>query len=271
MKKEGVCFLTGKRGGFVKAHIIPEALTKPSIAGEHFIQAGRGERPVKRWTSWYDPSLVTVEGEKILAAYDSWGIAELRRLKLVWSSWHNGKTPEFADWQPMGDTGHGVRIIEYSEGEKLRLFLLSILWRAAASRLPEFRNVRLAAGQLRRLGQMLVNQTSSPDYLFPACLVQLSTYGPRHNYTPTADRKSTGSTKRKSDRIFRFYFDGLILHFHRDLNKPSWKSMGDMAVQPGKQLGIITVPYEISRQVEILDHETNLAELEWSDVIRKLA
>jgi hypothetical protein len=61
----GICKLTGKRGNFVKAHIIPKALTRPAEKGLPFVQGGQGSRPVRRWDSWYDDHLVIQAGENI--------------------------------------------------------------------------------------------------------------------------------------------------------------------------------------------------------------
>ena len=267
----GTCRLTGKSGNFVKAHIIPEALTKPSVPGESFIQAGQGDRPVRRWTSWYDQNLVTSDGERILSDYDNWGIAELRRLNLVWSSPATKNVKDFADWKPTNDHGHGVRIFEYHDGNKLRLFLLSILWRAAASRMPEFKHVRIPERQLKQLGKMLLDQNAKPHFLFASCLIQLTTVGPRHNFTPMAGKKRAGIKKKDQTRIFRFYFDGLALHFHRDPSLKEWRSMGDLCIQEGKQIGVVTVPYERSMQHEIMEREAALAEADWPSVMFRLA
>jgi hypothetical protein len=84
--KEGICKLTGEKGKFVKSHIIPAALTTPEGTGP-LTQGGRGRPPIRRWSSWYDPCLVTQAGEAILAEYDNWAIQELRKNKLIWSSW----------------------------------------------------------------------------------------------------------------------------------------------------------------------------------------
>lgn len=271
MAKYGVCRLTGKTGTYVKAHIIPEALSKPSIPGDPFIQSGQGQRPVRRWTSWYDENLVTSEGERILSDYDNWGIPELRRLNLVWSSFQNSKATGDGDWKPMGNDGHGVRIFDYADGDKLRLFLLSILWRAAASRLPEFKNVRIPDRQLRRLARMLVDGNPKPYFVFAACLIQLTSVGPRHNFTPMAGNKRVGSSNKEKIRIFRFYFDGLAVHFHRDPSITEWKGMGDLCVQGGGQIGVITVPFQLSMQNEILEREVDSAATDWSQVMFRLA
>jgi hypothetical protein len=267
----GKCRLTGKLGNFVKAHIIPEALTKPSIAGESFIQAGQGDRPVRRWTSWYDANLVTSDGERILADYDSWGIAELRRLNLVWSSLGNSKVVDREDWNATGNEGHGVRIFDYDNGDELRLFLLSILWRAAASKMTEFKYIRIPGRQLDQLGKMLLNRDPKPYFLFAACLIQLTSIGPRHNFTPMAGKKRSGPSKKDQTRIFRFYFDGLAVHFHRDAVVRQWRQMGDLCIQNGKQIGVVTVPFESSMQNEVMEREAERAEAEWPEAIFRLA
>lgn len=269
MGKIGRCKLTGATGRLVKAHIIPEALTRPTIAGQPFIQAGQRDRPIRRWTSWYDPNLVTSEGEALLAEYDNWGIAELRRLGLIWSANANDVAKQ-SDWNKIGQAGHGIRIMPYQNGDKLRLFLLSILWRAAASQLPEFRQIRLPTRQIAKLGDMLISKKSSPYYIFPATIIQLNGDGPRHNFTPLAGKKRLASTENRFVRIFRFYLDGIAVHFHRDINIPQWRSMGDLCIQNGNQLSVITVPFEISLQNEILERETSQVESDWGAILQRL-
>ena len=66
----GQCKLTGTRGRYVNAHIIPEALTETLWNSKPLTQIGRYGRRIKRWTTWYDSRLVTAEGEAILARYD---------------------------------------------------------------------------------------------------------------------------------------------------------------------------------------------------------
>ena len=65
--RTGMCKLTLTYGKFVKSHIIPEALTETSWGGSPLTQPGPNGRRIRRCTSWYDPQLVTTEGEAILA------------------------------------------------------------------------------------------------------------------------------------------------------------------------------------------------------------
>lgn len=93
-----ICKLTKKTGKFVKSHIIPKALTKPEISGAPFVEFGMNYKQSKRcYSSWYDNNLVTREGENILSDYDDWAIRELRKNKLIWSSWESNKRLNEAD------------------------------------------------------------------------------------------------------------------------------------------------------------------------------
>jgi len=253
LPKMGVCQLTGAYGRYVRAHIIPAALTKPASKGKPYLQGGEGSRPIRRWTSWYDEQLVTAEGEEILSDYDHAGINELRRLKLIWSSW---ESDDLRTADMLGEpTAHGLRIIEGADGKALRLFFLSILWRAAATALPEFRPIRLRQRESQLLRDMLLRSSPDPQWLFPTVLAQFSTRGPWHNQTPLAGRKPIEREGRKPAqvRIFRFFFDGLAVHFHRDRSFKQDSGMGAMRVGADKGLGVITLPFEDSFQRENLE------------------
>ena len=149
--RQGRCSLTRREGQFAKCHIIPEALTRPSTPGNPWFQySGADPRPpVRRWTSWYDLRLVTTEGERILSDLDNAAVVELRKHKLVWSGWGDASVLP----TPIALTGAvptGVRVVEGVDGRTLRLFFLSLLWRAAATSLPEFKEVAVPPDDRRQ-------------------------------------------------------------------------------------------------------------------------
>jgi len=271
LKNGGICRLTGERGKFVKAHIIPAALTKPTIAGMHFVQVGESSRPIKRWTSWYDKNLLTSKGEAIFEKYDQRGIEILRKHGLVWSGWNSQDIPKFENNNPIDEAGRGIRIFEKIEADELRMFLLSILWRAAATKLAEFKEIQLKQGQLNKLKKMLLTENPNPNYVFPICLLQFTTAAPRHNHTPLAMKKPL-SWDNPNDvvRIFRFYFDGLVVHFHRDLDVKNWKKMGGLCLNSQEKFGVITMPYELSKEFEMLEHTKLEAEHNYGSLIELL-
>jgi hypothetical protein len=174
---EGICSLTKRRGKFVKAHLIPKALTKPAVAGFPFVENMPGGRPARKWNSWYDSKLVTAEGEAVLAALDNWAIPELRKQKLVWSGWGPLQSlPHGHDHDPIRNTGFGLRKVSGLDANRLRLFFLSLLWRAAASTHYGFAEIKLPPQELEELREMLLaNDPGAPTY-FAIHLIQISTF-----------------------------------------------------------------------------------------------
>ena len=187
--KYGVCKLTGLPGQFVKAHLLPRALTKPAVPGAPFVEnGGNGRRPKRAWSSWYDTALVTADGETILAEFDNWAIPELRKHKLIWSGWGPLQTLPFGpDHDPIPGTDWGLRRFKGADFKKLRLFFLSLLWRAAAS--TRFAEITLPPEELSELGSRLVARNSDPAAYFAVHLIQLSTLGEAHNLAPLSRTK----------------------------------------------------------------------------------
>lgn len=255
-----LCKLTGERGRFFEAHLIPKALTKPDGNGLPFIQADIGRRAIRRWSSWYDKQLVTQSGEDILSFSDSWAIPELRKHQLVWSGWGPTQVPPGIQmhagiWAatPM-NSNWGYRLIKGINPGRLRLFFLSLLWRAAATDRPEFSQVVIPQGDLEKLRLMLIRSNPDPLSFYPTELCQFSTMEVIHNRAPIAMLKTikdqTGEEKFDVP-MFRFYFDGLMAHVHRtesSHDRTAW--FGSSIVGAGDQLVVANVPFENSFQHE---------------------
>ena len=212
--ESGICKLTGTHGPFVDSHIIPRALTRLSKTGEKYVEAGIGLGVQRRSDSWYDQKLVTQTGEDILSDIDSKGINELRSHRLVWSGWDSD------DWLGAGELlaaeSHAKhRLIRFTHPDELRIFFLSLLWRAAASTRPEFSEIVLTENDLEDLGRRVLHQDPGPPQDYPIQLFQLVTRGVAHNRTPLLERKRVinpdGSIGSEISYV-RFYFDGLVSH-----------------------------------------------------------
>lgn len=253
-KSIGRCKLTGEVGPFVKSHLLPRALTLPRSGGEAFPQIHSGERPKKRRDSWYDLQLVTQAGEDILTSYDTFGISELRRLKLIWQSWGPMCKLATADHVVLAD-GYGMRRITFSDPPRMRLFLLSLLWRAAASELSEFQEISLSFSDLRRLRNVVCFGRVPTSDFFPASLIQLSELGIQHNHGPFRQVKKgvrIGNYRSRDLKIFRFYFDGLIVHFHVRPQRDELEGMEPSLVGHEGATMLNTVPTSSSWQLENL-------------------
>jgi len=250
----GVCKLTGHKGQFVRAHILPKALTRPREKGLPFLQAGNGSRPVRRWDSWYDNELVIRKGEDILSKLDDFAIYELRRSKLIWSGWDVSDNVLAENDRVLG-TGLGFRRVVGIDPTKLRLFFLSLLWRAAASERWEFSEIVINFDDLERIRLMLLSGSPDPSNFYPIVLTQLSTRGEVHNHTPIMSNKKFPGFDGEPDyncEMVRLYMDGLIAHVHitkSDFDLKYFEDMGNLIVGQGEDLVVTTVTYETSSQL----------------------
>ncbi|QDO84494.1 hypothetical protein FM037_16390 [Shewanella psychropiezotolerans] len=200
----GICKLTNKSGKYVKSHIIPKALTRPSKPGNKFVQPdsrSSKKRYIKRADSWYDKTIVIREGEDYLSDLDDHAIEELRSLGLLWSS------PKLR--KRASPSIHELTVVEFRNPAKIRKYFLSLLWRAAVSSLPEFYDIELQPSKLERLRKIIVGEEEDDLSFFPVALVQLSSKGPAHNFIPL--KQKIGPDEKE---IYRFYMDGLIAHLY---------------------------------------------------------
>ena len=239
------------------------------------MQGGLGSRPVRRWDSWVDQHLVIRKGENLLRDLDTWAIPVLRAQKLVWSGWAG--TPALqGEHTILDEEGRGYRRVNVTDPPRFRLFLMSLLWRAAASDLGEMSEVVLPQKDIEALGSMLRNNDPGPLSFYPAQIIQLSTKGQIHNQTPFADVKSVPSfvadIPPRSVRLFRFYFDGLVVHFHDQRADDGYTAdLGNLVVGASASLDVATVPYEISFQAENLRAVMNDTEARFPEIVRRLA
>lgn len=255
--RQGICKLTADRGKFVKAHLIPAALTERGGPKGPLTQHGqKAPQATRRWTSWYDEQLVTAAGERILATHDNWGISELYRQKLVWGSWGPMLALSTSDHRQfsrfMDDPAIGFRRIRISNPGRLRVFFLSLLWRAAETFRWEFDEVAIDEPYLSMLRKSVLDSDPNPLDLFPVELIQISTRGVPHNHSPVAMEKTLPSFDDGAPTIvphYRFYFDGLIVHFDRRTDRPAdFAEKSSFYVGCREELTVTTVPYETSFQ-----------------------
>lgn len=254
MRKTGVCALTQKDGIFVKSHILPKALTKPAIKGAPFLQTTRGEGYKKRFSSWYDKTLVIRQGEDVLEKLDDAAIKCLRKDMLIWSSWHF-HTPFFRRFTP-ASLDHSTRCFVPSAPKLLHRFFVSVAWRACASRLPDMAEAVASEKHIELMRKSLLSKTDLSPSFFPVSLTQLTTKGEVHNLAPMSDtvkppREIARHLPEESWQIIRIYFDGLIAHVHLNPDKgfasdnPNFLGSSDKLMMSG-------VTYEASFEYENL-------------------
>jgi hypothetical protein len=267
----GVCKLTGNSGQFVEAHLIPKSLTRPSVPGEYFISGGQRERPKKSWSSWYDKELVIQKGENILRDYDTWAIRELRRLKLVWSGWENDTSLPVETWFGPRPEGFGIRDVETKDPDKLRLFFLSLLWRAAATTLPELGEAALPPNELETLRKMVPEGNPAPLDFYPIGLLQLVSRGDIHNLSPFVEEYRTKYEGLDTHiSAFRFYFDGLVVLVCKSISLDLEK-IRPLIVGFSPALKVQAQAWERSFQLANMAQHTMETIAKWPDDITRLA
>jgi len=181
------------------------------------IEAGIGISPIRRPTSWYDRSLVGRQGEDVLARIDWRGIEDLRQHHLLWSSWGSSDSLPTDDLL-FEDGVPRLRWISLSDATPLRLFFLSLAWRAGATTRPEFRWTSISPTVVDDLRLRVAGEDPGAPEDYPIQLYQIVTRGVAHNRTPLLERKRVfdvdGSDSGLEIDYVRFYFDGLVAHVH---------------------------------------------------------
>jgi hypothetical protein len=265
----GTCALTKTEGELIASHLLPKALTRPSKRGRPLIQISSGKKPVRRWDSWYDDQLVTLQGEKLLTDLDTWAIAAMRKHRRVWSG-GQGADSLAGHFTPLSGSPWGIRRVNGLDTRRLRLFFMSLLWRAAATSRPEFHEVSVPDADLEQLRHMILSGSSDPAGYYQVTLTQLSTKGVIQNMPPIAQYKEVRSTvpglPHRLERIFRFYLDGLIAHVRLPEGTMDQEELGAMVLGACDEVVISTVTYERSFQrenLEFVQEETLPSALSW--------
>ena len=231
----------------MKSHLIPRALTRLSKTGEKHIQSEIGGQATRVPDSWYDLKLVTQTGENILSEIDSCGIDELRRLHLIWSGWDEQDSLPF----PLDlEEGPNHRTVLATDGPSLRLFFLSLLWRAGATKLEAFRYVQLTNAELEDLRLRVLLKKPGPAEEYPIVIHQL-TRGAEHNRVPLLEVEEFVTVGDVPDGLkgtyVRFYFDGLVarIYLRSRSELPEW--LPKIGIQDDKEFLVAVHKFEFSR------------------------
>lgn len=248
-KKTGLCALTGNRGHYVKAHIIPLAVTRLDEVGKRARQTGLDVIPGWRSTSWYDDELVTQSGEDILKAIDNNGISDLKKYKLIWNGW-NTKWYELPDKYISHRMNEHLAIRQLSNinFDSIRLLYLSILWRCLSSQRREMNYVKeMSPANMELLRDMIVNRNPSMYFKFPMVLNQISTRGMLHNRTPIFEEREFNGIMIG---CYRIYFNGLVCSIYETIDEDIFQQFGKLTLRNNSEIIILLNTWESSREFE---------------------
>lgn len=249
--KEGVCGLTGEYGKYVKSHILPRALTRLSKDGQKIKEARLGGTPRNRPATWYDDELVIRKGEDILEEIDTPAIELLRDHTLIWSSFSCDEPFAPEDFVIAHDACSIRELsIDSSGADALRLFFLSIVWRAAASSRPEFADIQLEPGEIEDIRQRVLSQDPGPVWEYPITFDQLITRGDPHNRTPiqeTYDYPESPGYGAISVPGIRIYMDGLVVQVLLTKVKEVAQRFGKLCLGANDTTVVLARSFEQSR------------------------
>jgi hypothetical protein len=152
-----ICRFCRNREASVDSHIIPQSfIAARSVDGEpNYILSSRQEYASKTWTGVYDREIVCLECEAKFSEFDRYGHRFFHVEK----------------FSPMNDEDGNVCAYQLANGDagKLKLFVLSILWRASVSGRPEVRQVDLGRWE-PEICRMIENKEPGAADRFPVVL-----------------------------------------------------------------------------------------------------
>lgn len=252
VKKEGICSLVREHGVFVKSHLIPQALTGNDEAGKGFIEAGQGFRPIRRFTSWFDDELVIRKGEDVLSDIDSRAIVELRKHKLVWSGWGKSKVLNCSAQKIYSEANEGFRFLPGVDAKLLRIFFLSLLWRALSTKRKEFGHIKNTGVDIERLRETILTGHDGGSAFHPVILHQMNTRGVTHNFTPIMEEvviPESDAGPEITIEIYRFYMQGLVAHVYPEVDAQVASRLGGLMLGAADDTFIFTRPFNSSAQM----------------------
>ena len=199
------CALTGVSAPPVRCHIIPKGLSIKPRGALHFDISS--DRPARRRPGgWYDEVLVSAAGEEIFADLDNYAINLFRRKGFLFSARRDQGTP-IDGFEPIHDGLElaGTFVTKDVDAQKVKHFGLSLLWRAAASKIQEFDHIRLSAQALEEIRSAIVGDKALRYWEYP---VVVGLFDNAYEWT---DRTPT-YVKIEGSKFVRWCVNGVIIY-----------------------------------------------------------
>ena len=197
----------------VKCHIIPEAFfqyikyksNSPKASSLSMVTNSNGQAPMRRSRKgWYDSKLVCLKCERKFSQYDNYAI------RLLLKNEKNHKAiivnGSLGGWE--------ITSFDYN---KLSLFFISVLWRASASSLPQFKRIKI--GNIMDIAKKCIEKKSPDEKTFSFILSRFSDDMGRAFILDPHKEYRTGAYSKH--HIYRFYLSGgYIIYINVDKNHP---------------------------------------------------
>lgn len=236
-----ICKLTGKVGTPIDAHIIPKSfyLIRQENGPLCLMTNTPNRFPKRRPQGIYDNTIVTAEGEAIFAPWDEYAAGLLlRRFNEAHSLTHD-------DGQIVG--------FEYPAFDyaKLKLFFLSVLWRAGASSQDAFKSIRLGP-HLETIKKHLLDSD-------PGTVDQYATVLATFDDDPSWAKIMNPFPERYGEngiRFYRLYVGNFIAYIKVD-QRSADNPMRALQLTPNSPLRIVRRCFAESKERRVMDRIVN--------------
>jgi hypothetical protein len=194
-----------------------------------------GEQPAKkRMNGWYDSRLVTRNGEDILADLDNYAINSFRKKGLLFSERRdNGATIEGFVPFP-SEALSGVFEIDGVDSYRLKLFGISLLWRAAETHLPEFSHIKLGITEREEIKAILLGRYMPKHFEYT---VVIGAFDNSYDWTD----RNPDNIRLLGTKFVRWCTNGVIIYVA--LRRRMWNSqnLGRLSAgyEPSKIIGVV--------------------------------
>lgn len=224
------CLLTGTEGSGVRAHIIPKSFYTLNYSQKvplEIITNSEDGYNGKSFTGIYDSGIVTEEGERIFNSWDTYAYTLLVRdrdkLRKQYSS---------------GDL-IALEADAYNY-QWLKLFFMSLLWRASVTTQRFFRRVDVGPFEPCLREALLASNPGKSDFFSTtlACFINM----------PTGSvMMDPFREKYEQVNYYRFYLGTYIAYVKVD-NRPTPNVFNEFALAPGRSLTIVGRDFHVSKE-----------------------
>jgi len=230
------CRLTGIEGKGVKAHIIPRSFYNLDYSDPiplRIITNSETGYNGKSFIGIYDPSIVTIEGERIFSPWDDYAykLLVVDRSKLVEIKGNNGEVIALT-----------LPNYDYTQ---LKLFFLSVLWRASVSNQSFFQRVALGEHEPILRKAILSQDAGKADFysVVLSCFTDVA-----RDHTVMMD-----PFRERYDGInfYRLYIGHYVACIKVDCRIAN-KTMRDVQLTEGVPLTIIARDFHLSKEKNII-------------------
>jgi hypothetical protein len=229
-----LCKFCGRQVPLVKAHIIPESMYPLEEVRREplaIIHSDPNAPHGKSWIGEYDSTLVCAGCETMFSPWDDYAIRIFRQEPTK-------NNYLYIDGEP------SLYTLDIYDYKKLKLFFVSLLWRAAESNRPPFANVNIGAKHTARLKRMIENEDPGDAEDYSVYIVRFMHRDGFHKAVMTPQRQ-----RRGDDRVsfWHFYLAGYKCGIKVD-QRPTPSPFVKMILRPNEPLRVVVMNFNETQE-----------------------